>query len=156
MKRDPHLHDLSRDHHHALVLARQAERAALSGSDADVAAIWASVSVAFEAELNPHFIVEEQHLLSALEGAGEEALTARTRAEHARLRALNGGADNARDRLAKFGALLRQHVRFEERELFPLAEELLSIEALQAVAEASAATMAATQRAKVRASKGQL
>lgn len=36
MKRDPHLLDLSRDHHHALVLARRAETTAADGTAAEV------------------------------------------------------------------------------------------------------------------------
>jgi uncharacterized protein (DUF2249 family) len=42
-------------------------------------------------------------------------------------------------RLASFGLLLEAHVRFEERELFPLAEAILPAAALAAVAACAAA-----------------
>lgn len=146
MKRDPHLMDLSRDHHHALVLAREAMTAAEKGSDEDVARAWEAVAVGFETDLDPHFKVEERYLLPPMEAVGERAMAERTGEEHARLRALPTDEGDSRDRLRRFGELLRDHVRFEENELFPRAEEVLTAEALVEVAEASAATEAALLR----------
>ena len=154
MKRDANLQDLSRDHHHALVLARRAERAAETGSDEEVASMWESIARAFDSDLGPHFEVEEQRLLPPLEAAGEHELVGRTRSDHERLRALRAQTRDERGRLARFGELLREHVRFEESELFPTAEKVLDRSELVAVAEASAATATALQRAENRAKKG--
>jgi hemerythrin-like domain-containing protein len=123
MKRDARLHDLSSEHHHGLVLARRIAQGRL-----DVAA----VRQRFDAELTPHFRVEEEVLLPALEEAGEVALVDRTRREHAELRGMLAAAERGETgRLADFAAALEQHIRFEERELFPGAEARLTEEQLE-------------------------
>jgi hemerythrin-like domain-containing protein len=108
--------------------------------------MWEAIAEAFAADIGPHFEVEEQHLLPPLEAAGEEQLALRTWSDHRRLRALLGRAGDDRDRLQQFGQLLREHVRFEENELFPAAEKALGSIELAAIAEASAATATALQR----------
>ncbi len=87
----------------------------------------------FEAELAPHFAVEEDLLLPALRAAGGEALAARTAADHEALRAHLAAAAASPGRLAEFAEALRAHVRFEERELFAACEALPG-ETLEAVA----------------------
>ena len=139
MKRDPRLRDLSRDHHRALVLARRAAGSA-DGTDEAVAATWRTVRDEYAHHLAPHFDVEERCLLAPLELRGEEALVRRTRQEHEQLRALLNSSDGPRARLCAFADLLRAHVRFEERELFPAAEALLSPAELQRAATESAPT----------------
>lgn len=137
MKRDPRLRRLSDDHHQALVLARRATSAAPS-DPAALAELWDEVVRRFALELAPHFAIEEQHLLPAFERNGPSELAARTREEHATLRRLV--ADSSPDlasKLASFGALLRDHVRFEERVLFNAAQDLLNEDVLDAVAAAS-------------------
>ncbi len=136
MRRDLRLQPLSKDHHHALVLARRATAAASAPPDVQ-AATWREVVRRFESELAPHFRIEERHLLPALERAGCGALVARTRAEHAKLRHIvSDDGPGLGQRLARFGALLHDHVRFEERELFEVAQQHLHASALDAVARA--------------------
>ena len=149
MKRDPNLQDLTRDHHHALVLARRAERAAADGSSDEVALMWESIADAFESDLGPHFEVEERYLLPPLDAAGEDSLGRRTRSDHQQLRELLARKGDPRERLLQFGELLREHVRFEESELFPAAEKALGPAELAAVAEASADTEASVRRCKL-------
>jgi hemerythrin-like domain-containing protein len=128
MKRDPRLQGLSSEHHHGLVLAR---RAAQGRVDA------AEVRRRFDAELRPHFAVEEEVILPALEAAGEVAFVERTRADHARLRELLAAAERGEPgRLAEFAETLERHIRFEERELFPAVEARLSQEQLDRVRDA--------------------
>jgi hypothetical protein len=112
MKRDPRLQPLSRDHHHALVLARRATRGALG---------IAEVRRAYDAELAPHFAVEESALLPALYAAGRTDLADRMLHEHHEIQAAL-----AREDLSSFGRLLTDHVRFEERDLFPAYEAILA------------------------------
>jgi hemerythrin-like domain-containing protein len=133
MKRDPRLRGLSAEHHHALVLARRMAR--LAAGDAVDAGDAAAVGARFDRELEPHFRTEEELLLPALRAAGEAALAARTEADHAALRAAMAAAragDGAA--LREFAARLEEHVRFEERELFPRCEERLADDVLDAVA----------------------
>jgi hemerythrin-like domain-containing protein len=127
MKRDPRLHGLTSDHHQGLVLAR---RIARGGVDA------AAVRQRFDAELEPHFLAEEELLLPALAAAGEPELVARTERDHAAMRAHLAAAERGEpERLAAFAALLEEHIRFEERELFPAAESRLSRSALDRIEE---------------------
>lgn len=135
MKRANALADLSREHHTALVWALRATRAAGVDHRAAVEVMSALVAI-FERELEPHFKVEEAGLLPALQAAGEVALVERTLAEHRQLRATMRrivAGDAAA--LAVFGKALQAHVRFEERELFPLAEQRLAPARLAALME---------------------
>lgn len=136
MKRSPQLRDLSADHHHGLALARRVRRA--SDSAEALGAAWAEVEATFAAELEPHFVIEETMLAPALEARGEVALAKRLHEEHAALRAfLAPGADRSHARLQRFGELLEQHIRFEEREFFEVAQAVLDADVLRAVEEES-------------------
>jgi hemerythrin-like domain-containing protein len=133
MKRSRELIVLTREHHHALVLARRAIDGARDA--AAVRELAAGLADIFARELEPHFQIEEQTLLPPMRDAGEHARVARTLDEHRRLRALAQAVGQGDlDSLAPFGRLLEAHVRFEERELFPLAEAILPAAALAAVA----------------------
>ena len=122
MKRSAALLELSREHHTALSLALRARRAAGQGGTA-VATTAAQVVARFRGELKLHFDEEERWLLPALERAGENALVARTLAEHGELASLVDrlGRPDAATLLA-FAEALQAHVRFEEQQLFPAAE----------------------------------
>ena len=131
MKRVLQLRDLSEDHHHGLVLARKAKLAA-SGQE-----MWAEVDAAFESELAPHFEIEETFIGPALRDAGEMHLAQRLLDEHAALRRfVTPGCERSLDDLRLFGELLERHIRFEERELFEVAQDKLSSDELEAVANA--------------------
>lgn len=126
MKRCPELQDLSREHHTALRLALGFRRAA-NGSD-ETALIEAcnQARETFDNELLPHFREEEQNLLPRLESAGASAVVARTLIEHRALQRLVRELEIPdADVLLRYADLLTAHVRFEERELFDLAETLL-------------------------------
>ncbi|MCF8179403.1 MAG: hemerythrin domain-containing protein [Sulfuritalea sp.] len=127
MKRHPDLQQLSREHHGALKLSRDARGAAESGNRNEVAVLARRVDQTFRGELDPHFCVEEQGILNLLAQAGQHALVARTLAEHGELRRLAESlATPDAETLLRFAELLGAHVRFEERELFEAAQELLA------------------------------
>ncbi len=124
MKRDARLHGLSSDHHHALKLAFDIRAA--SAQDAVTPELVSRVRGVFDAELLPHFDVEESVLLEGLEAVGEHALAARTRREHLELRADLAAAEQGDlTRLVTFADRLTAHVRFEEGELFAACETRL-------------------------------
>jgi len=127
MKRHPALRQLSSDHHTGLVLARKASQAA-KGTVHDQRDAWTTLVARFRTELEPHFRVEEAGLLVALSRAGETALIERTLTEHEDMRGLI--AQDRPENLARFAELLTAHIRFEERELFARAQELLQPEQL--------------------------
>jgi hypothetical protein len=134
VKRDPSLRAFSRDHHHALVLARYiAGICARNAIEPDVVAV---IRERFKTEILPHFAVEEV-LLDALTGYGVDHLVARTRDEHAQmLRLLEASGPTVTSCMCELGQLLTAHVRFEERELYPACEERLSAADLERAAKA--------------------
>jgi hemerythrin-like domain-containing protein len=133
MKRDVRLHGLTSDHHHALVLARRLREAAARGG-LDLILL-ADVRRRYIEELGPHFALEEEELLPALEQVGRTDLVARTLRDHEALRNHLAAAESGDlSRLSEFGALLEAHVRFEERDLFTACEALVGPEVLTRVA----------------------
>ena len=138
MKRDPRLHALSSDHHHALALARRALQVAEGRASTALGDMWEEIHEAFKNRLTPHFRIEEEILLPALKDAGKGELVERTLAEHAQIRNCVGQTTGGlASRLREFATLLRQHVRFEERVLFEVAQECLDSSTLDSIAEAT-------------------
>ncbi len=139
MKRHPGLAPLSRDHHHALVLARET-RALLPELARDPAAFIAQVRLRFDAELAPHFAIEERELVTRSVASGEPlaSLAARVVADHQALRAMVASLEpsSLASQCEAFGDRLAEHVRFEEREWFPALEEQLGSDALARLAGA--------------------
>ncbi|WP_374422889.1 hemerythrin domain-containing protein [Chromobacterium sp.] len=119
MKRHPALLELSREHHQALKMARQARLAAASGEPERQARLAAELQAWSADALERHFIEEETMLFPRLAQSEHAALAIRALDEHRRLRALSAelAAPDATT-LARFAELLEAHVRFEERELF--------------------------------------
>jgi hemerythrin-like domain-containing protein len=126
MKRSPVLQPLSREHHTALALAKASERAARSGDEVQVRLACQRVIHAFIDELEPHFQFEEVSLLPLLSSTATQPLVERTLADHRQLRGLlDALRQSDAGALDSFGKCLTAHVRFEERELFPVFESLL-------------------------------
>lgn len=144
MQRHPSLVPLSHDHHHALVAARRLRRAADLDASARLDAARAFVAF-FRAETVEHFRVEEERLFPlAVEDDAPPPLVVEALAQHARLharvqgleRAVAGG-DVGADALRELGSALHDHVRLEERDLFPLIERTAPEQALREVAPPS-------------------
>jgi hemerythrin-like domain-containing protein len=91
---------------------------------------------AFSKHLDPHFEVEEQHLLPALEAIGEASLASRIREDHRALRALRKSDVPSPTLINHFGELLESHIRFEEREVFDPTQDRLPGHALKDIAAA--------------------
>ncbi|MBL0168180.1 MAG: hemerythrin domain-containing protein [Propionivibrio sp.] len=126
MKRHQKLQELSRQHHGALQLALKARRAALSEDQTQIKVLAAACFAAFYAELDPHFVVEENTLLHILRTASEDKLVARLECDHQELRRLSVQLQQPDAMtLLGFAELLASHVRFEEREMFVVLEALL-------------------------------
>lgn len=139
MKRHVALRQLSSDHHSGLVLARRVGKLA---TDSDLAAAAQNLLTAWRAEIGPHFIAEEEWLLPlfARHTAPDHPLIVETLRQHVMMRAL---VDEIEERLAApslpllqaLADALREHIRFEENELFPAIEAALSEAQLQRLAE---------------------
>lgn len=99
----------------------------------------------WEGEERLHMEVEEAVLVPALDARGTEHHPAVTRmlVEHVLIRAQTeqlgaavGEHNTRKEALQRLGRRLAEHVRHEEREVFPLVERTLSLEALEAVGRA--------------------
>ena len=143
MKRGTALIALSREHHIALVLAKQAQRLGMQseqeqGASSEIANFMRTLRSRFSNELEPHFCLEETYLLNELDALSlhdhaqetiqkAQQLAQRTRDEHDALRHLTQRiAHQDFSSLGPWGELLAAHVRFEERELFGFIESVLS------------------------------
>ena len=136
MIRDPRLRGLSSEHHAALMLARNLDRAVEAGQPALLQAAAAQLAARFATELDAHFQVEEALLFPTLAALGHNALVKQAQADHAYLRqGATAAAQGQTEHLGVYAERLAAHVRHEEREIFPLAQSLLPAAALDAIAE---------------------
>lgn len=126
MKRSPELAPLSREHNTALKLARDARRAADQGGERDVATAWRALCRCWYTEMGAHFRAEETLLLPFLRQHGAAEMALQLEREHQAMRTvLEDPARQDRQRLGILGEVLRDHIRREEREVFPLVESVL-------------------------------
>ena len=111
---------LSREHHHSLVIARDARRAADNEDAAVQAATIARVESHWRAVMAAHF-EQEERLIQMTEDTLDPASVARILSEHSELRRLAGGPCDLAPavRLRRFADLASAHVRYEERVFFP-------------------------------------
>jgi len=132
MKRSEALRSLSRDHHQALVVAQHLRRA-----DNPEEAV-GQFHQFWKESGRLHFRVEEEVLLPwwALLGTVDGEAAARVAREHLSIRraAMSLDAETSLEQIHDLGEELEAHVRFEERELFPLLEANLDEEALTRLA----------------------
>jgi hemerythrin-like domain-containing protein len=127
MRRSEALAPLSRDHHRALVIAADLQRAEPDRAG-DVAARFVEFLAGHELS---HFALEESVLLPGVpdndigRGLVKRVLDDHTDLRRAWQRLRDAEDPPAVELLHAVGARLRDHVRMEERELFPYLEQSL-------------------------------
>ena len=133
MRRHDSLIPLTHDHHHVLALARRLKAAA--GQDAATRMDHGREFLEFFAsETVEHFRVEEEAVFPlGLDDPAVEPLLTQAMMDHLRihrlvaeLRIAQEDDDVPGDMLATIAHTLQEHVRLEEKSLFPLIEERLS------------------------------
>lgn len=130
MKRHPSLQPLSRDHNVALILARRLEKEPCLARLTEFVRSW-------DDEMDNHFFEEERVLL----GHTTPDQAARLINDHMMIRqyalaARRGMLDS--DDIVRLGGLIHDHVRWEERSLFPAIEEAATPEELEVIAAETA------------------
>jgi hemerythrin HHE cation binding domain-containing protein len=122
MKRTPELAPLSRDHHVALEHALRLRRASTENAATAVAAF-----LAFLVDDGRAHFAQEEALLVPVVPPDRADLAKRMLDEHEEIlhRATALGKCPEAAHARELGELLSRHVRFEERELFPLLEHRL-------------------------------
>jgi len=158
MKRHPSLIPLSRDHHDGLVQAVRLRRAA-ADKDASARLAAAREFVEFfrneervhlrdeEEELFPLFIRHVQSQPAPLREARVQHVQREEFARRLEIAAAAGMAD--RETMAAAGELLDAPIRLEERQLFPLIEELVPDDELGRLGFASRDVTCAVRRPPV-------
>ena len=145
MKRAPELRDLSDHHHQGLVQARRLRRAATEEEATPLKEASNAFLKFWQEGTTAHFREEEEVLLPLLARYGgevESGPAAKMLAQHAQIRSLvmelsDEFRDNALtpETLGGIGELLEAHIRLEEREVFPMIEEILAEQGLKEVAD---------------------
>lgn len=158
-RRHESLIPLSHGHHHGLVLSLRIRRALARASPETTALsdLARAVVAFFQSDLVPHFAAEEEGLFPILEAnLGPLDLVAELHEEHERLRAWieelrrSMEASPSAETLRAFGALLHDHIRKEERVLFPIVEERLPPEEVRRAGAAIRARLALSPRPDAR------
>src|SRR5688572_17825327 len=141
MKRDARLVRLSREHTHALLLARLIERTGPEASSDELASLYSRTIAFWSAGLLPHFTAESECLLARLVRhiPDDDERVRRLQRDHLQIEAFVVSMRDAsefqarRSLMLEFGETLRTHVRWEEEQLFPATEQLLTDQELTAV-----------------------
>lgn len=119
MARTGKLLELSREHHTALVLARDCRRVEAK----DVEALLTRIRQHHDEILVGHFAVEEL-LIDSLGDAIPADLASRFHADHAWLREWMTVPTHGIEAIQAYGDRLNAHIRFEERELWPVLQPI--------------------------------
>lgn len=140
MIRQPALQPLSHDHHQALAVALKLVRADVD----DLAQVKRAFLRFWEAHGRPHLRAEEEILLPAYAEFGDPAdpLIERVLNDHLTLRRhavrIERGLEVPLWAVRELGEKLADHVRLEERKLFPRIEEVVPAAELENLAAAFA------------------
>ena len=125
IKRHQALVSFSRDHHFGLLLVWKIKQGVAKAVNPERISDY--VLYFFEQDLQQHFREEEQMLFPKLPAGN--VLRIQAEKEHAMIYALINQLRNERNNtelLLQFAETLKEHIRFEERELFASMQELLS------------------------------
>lgn len=132
LKSNRHFIPLSWEHHYGLVLA---QRMRLGLKKQTEPAVVASYLLHFWTHyIQPHFETEETLLLPAMRA--DHPVISRLQKEHKDIRGLVGSiqeeiqSEKLAELLQSFADQLTSHIRYEEKTVFPLAEELIPEETL--------------------------
>lgn len=132
LKRVEELRYLSHDHHHGLLLCWKIKTG--FAKNIEIERIKKYCDWFFTHYLKAHFEVEEAVVFSVL-GENHPDVK-RAKDEHQKLISLFESPINVKQNLEEIKELLNTHIRFEERELFPMIQEKATLEQLQKIKEA--------------------
>ncbi len=129
IKRSRQLSPLSRDHHNGLLLGWKIKQGIRNGTDKKIIAGY--IKWFWQNDLEEHFREEEEILAPYLKG---NDLVQRMFHEHLQIKGfIHHESMENEEALNKLALLVSDHIRFEERELFPLAEKLITEEDLNQI-----------------------
>ena len=160
MKRVNQLQPLSRQHHLGLSLSTKAKKC--TNDSEQIKQHWQALIRYIEHDMASHFDLEDDLLVSALlphqsQNAEVQQVLATLEAQHQQLHQLitqgqrveqsnqqpdpqlkqQSNQQPNQQQVIKLATALYEHIRFEERQLFPLAQSLLTTQQLEAIYNAS-------------------
>lgn len=137
IKRNEHIVPLSRDHHEGLLLCWKLRKGVQEG----IAPyrMWRYVAWFWDQHLTEHFREEEELLFTKVSHPDADRALDEHRQIKRQVDDITRGVTEAPTAFTALADLIDRHIRFEERELFPLLEELLSPEQLAAIGHELAA-----------------
>ena len=125
MKRDQNLYPLSHQHHNGLMAVLLLEKGVTKNADLKIMNDF--ILDCWESELENHFIAEEKNLdPSLLQLPQLNDLYSRMIREHELIRNIIDAIkqkQESKELIVSFHTLLENHIRFEERTLFPFIQE---------------------------------
>lgn len=133
IKRDQNLMILSHEHHRALVFCTRLKK----GHQTDVKTLQLFLNDFWFNELVPHFKNEEKWFLPEM---ADNEIKEQFIAEHQQIRALVNRIQNSTQQVIELAVelsqILNNHIRFEERILFPYLEKTVSVKKLVEIGKA--------------------
>lgn len=143
MKREQFLIPFSQEHHTGLVVALLVQKKSprFSNLPDTIDGKKQYLIEVFEKELLPHFEREEEFLIHGMRYVipGAADYSQRVLDEHKRMKEMIGKIKTSHtpaDAMDEFGALLEQHIRYEEREWFQYLQEVTSQDQKEIVQQA--------------------
>jgi hemerythrin-like domain-containing protein len=129
IKRHEALKPLSRQHHFGLLFSWKLRKG--FSKNIAIERIKAYADWFFEAEIQPHFQLEEKHIFPILEK--DNPLIKRALKEHRRINRLFSDAETPEKSLNLLEEELQAHIRFEERTLFNEIQKVATPEELEII-----------------------
>lgn len=138
MHRIEQLRPLSRQHQLGLNLGLKASQVTDELSEQELSQQWQNLVAYIHDELTDHFGVEEDYLVTPLvkdhsDNEQVKTLSNSLLQQHQELNRLAKTPNPMLADLRALGRLLYDHIRFEEREVFPIAQQLLTAEQLKTI-----------------------
>lgn len=151
MKRIEQLQVLSKEHHQSLVLAQNAIKTSMAGDFDMISMLCKKIVDEYPGVWMVHFKIEEESIFHIFAEKSKQSNTILQQGDREAIRlceklhqehlAMNDYYTQMKagnfSVLGEFGELLRQHTRTEERQLFPLLENLLTHKELDKVYQTS-------------------
>lgn len=131
LKRHAALQPLSRQHHFGLLFSWKLRKG--FAKDIEISRLQRYAKWFFETEIEPHFDDEEKYVFSIMESGNE--LVERALKEHRRIKRLFNDTEDPLKSLHQLEEELDAHIRFEERILFNVVQNVATEEQLAKIAE---------------------
>jgi len=132
LKRHTGLQPLSREHHHSLLLCWKIRTGLKNGISPK--RIKKYVDWFFAKHILPHFEIEELFVFSLLDA--DDIYVKKALSQHRKLNRLCRTSVDLEKNLSLIEEVLEQHIRFEERVLFPIIQTKLSDDQLKSIEKA--------------------